>query len=59
MPRNFEEGAAFYYTSRGNTERYSNLAVMWSQLDLIKYNVPEAFAYITPFFKKNLGTAED
>lgn len=41
MPRNFEEGAAFYYTSRGNTERYSNKAVMWSQLELIKYNVPE------------------
>lgn len=115
MPRNFDEGAAFYYTSRGNTERYSNLAVMWSQLDLVKYNVPEimkdmrkpylvitgenawskpasedvfnavpghdkemhvipeaghfdlydlapyvpeAFAYITPFFRKNLGIAE-
>lgn len=115
MPRNFDEGAAFYYTSRGNTERYSNLAVMWSQLDLIKYNVPEimkdmhkpylvisgenawskpasmdvfnavpgddkeihvipeaghfdlydlapyvpeAFEYITPFFRKNLGIAE-
>lgn len=116
MPRNFDEGAAFYYTSRGNTERYSNLAVMWSQLELVKYNVPEimkdmqkpylvitgenawskpasedvfnavpgnnkemhvipeaghfdlydlapyvpeAFEYITPFFRKNLGTAED
>lgn len=41
MPRNFDEGAAFYYTSRGNTERYDNRAVEWSQLELVKYNVPE------------------
>lgn len=26
--------------SRGSAERYSNLAVMWSQLELVKYNVP-------------------
>lgn len=41
MPRNFDEGAAYYYTSRGNLPRYSNLAVAWSQLELVKYNVPE------------------
>lgn len=41
MPRNFDEGAAFYYTSRGNTSRYDNRAVEWSQLELVKYNVPE------------------
>ena len=114
MPRNFEEGAAYYYTARGNAERYSNKAVMWSQLELVKYNVPEimkdmkkpylvitgenawskpasedvynavpgnkemhviaeaghfdlydlspyvpeAFAYIVPFFARNLGHAE-
>lgn len=47
MPRNFDEGAAFYYTARGNSERYSNLAVMWSQLDLISYNVPEIMKGMT------------
>lgn len=41
MPRAFDEGAAFYYTSRGQNPRYSNKAVSWSQLELIKYNVPE------------------
>lgn len=41
MPRAFEEGAAFYYTKRGQNPRYNNKAVSWSQLELIKYNVPE------------------
>lgn len=41
MPRAFDEGAAFYYTQRGNVRGYSNKAVAWSQLDLISYNVPE------------------
>lgn len=41
MPRSFEEGAAYYYTQRGNMRRYSNLAVAWSQLELVRYNVPE------------------
>lgn len=40
MPRNFDEGAAYYYTSRGNTN-YDNRAVAWSQLELVKYNVTE------------------
>lgn len=40
MPRAFEEGAAYYYTSRGNRKGYSNKAVAWSQLELVKYNVP-------------------
>lgn len=40
MPRAFDEGAAYYYTSRGNRKGYSNLAVAWSQLELVKYNVP-------------------
>lgn len=41
MPRDFAEGAAYYYTKRGNVARYDNRAVAWSQLSLIKYNVPE------------------
>lgn len=41
MPRAFEEGAAYYYTKRGQNPRWSNLCVEWSQLELIKYNVPE------------------
>lgn len=41
MPRNFDEGAAFYYTSKGNTSRHDNRATMWSQLELVKYNVPK------------------
>lgn len=41
MPRSFEEGAAYYYTKRGNRPRYDNRAVAWSQLSLINYNVPE------------------
>ena len=40
MPRGFDEGAAYYYTSRGNRRGYSNKAVAWSQLELVKYNVP-------------------
>lgn len=41
MPRNFEEGAAYYYSARGTNPRWSNQVVAWSQLELIKYNVPE------------------
>lgn len=40
MPRSFDEGAAYYYTSRGNRRGYSNKVVAWSQLELAKYNVP-------------------
>ena len=40
MPRGFDEGAAYYYTSRGSRRGYSNMAVAWSQLELVKYNVP-------------------
>ncbi|MGI6230854.1 MAG: alpha/beta hydrolase [Tractidigestivibacter sp.] len=40
MPRAFDEGAAYYYTSRGNRRGYSNKAVSWSQLELVAYNVP-------------------
>lgn len=40
MPRAFDEGAAYYYTARGNRRGYSNKAVAWSQLELVKYNVP-------------------
>ena len=39
MPRAFEEGAAYYYTSRGNRRGYTNKVVAWSQLELVKYNV--------------------
>lgn len=39
MPRDFDEGAAYYYTSRGNHPRWSNQVVAWSQLELVKYNV--------------------
>lgn len=41
MPRNFDEGAAYYYTSRGTHPRWSNRVVAWSQLELVKYNVPD------------------
>lgn len=41
MPRNFDEGAAYYYTSRGAVPTYDNRAVEWSQLELVKYNVTE------------------
>lgn len=39
MPRAFDEGAAYYYTARGNKPRWSNQVVEWSQLELVKYNV--------------------
>lgn len=39
MPRVFDEGAAYYYTSRGTHPRWSNRVVAWSQLELVKYNV--------------------
>ena len=39
MPRAFDEGAAYYYTSRGSHSRWSNQVVAWSQLELVKYNV--------------------
>ncbi len=39
MPRVFDEGAAYYYTARGNRQRWSNKVVAWSQLELVKYNV--------------------
>lgn len=41
MPRAFEEGAAYYYSTRGNRRGWSNQVVAWSQLELIKYNVTE------------------
>ena len=41
MPRAFEEGAAYYYSARGNRKGWSNQVVAWSQLELIKYNVTE------------------
>ena len=39
MPRAFDEGAAYYYTSRGNRPGWTNQVVAWSQLELVKYNV--------------------
>ncbi len=39
MPRAFDEGAAYYYTARGNRRRWSNRVVAWSQLELVDYNV--------------------
>ena len=39
MPRAFDEGAAYYYTSRGTHPGWSNQVVAWSQLELVKYNV--------------------
>lgn len=41
MPRAFDEGAAYYYTSRGNRLGWTNQVVAWSQLELVKYNVTE------------------
>ena len=35
----FDEGAAYYYTARGNRPGWSNQVVAWSQLELVKYNV--------------------
>lgn len=40
MPRAFDEGAAYYYTARGNRKGWSNKVVAWSQLELATYNVP-------------------
>ena len=40
MPRAFDEGAAYYYSARGTHPHWSNQVVAWSQLELIKYNVP-------------------
>jgi fermentation-respiration switch protein FrsA (DUF1100 family) len=44
MPRAFDEGAAYYFTARGNAPRWSNRVVAWSQLELVKYNVPAIMA---------------
>ena len=41
MPRAFDEGAAYYYSSRGNRPGWSNQVVAWSQLELVKYSVTE------------------
>lgn len=41
MPRGFDEGAAYYYSSRGTHPRWTNQVVAWSQLELIRYNVTE------------------
>ena len=41
MPRAFDEGAAYYYTSRGNRSGWTNQVVAWSQLALVEYNVTE------------------
>lgn len=47
MPRAFDEGAAYYYTSRGNRAGWTNQVVAWSQLELVKYNVPEIMKGMT------------
>ena len=47
MPRAFDEGAAYYYSSRGTHPRWSNQVVAWSQLELIKYNVPNIMKNMT------------
>lgn len=39
MPRAFDEGAAYYYSTRGNRLGWTNQVVAWSQLELVKYNV--------------------
>lgn len=41
MPRAFDEGAAYYYSARGNRRGWTNQVVAWSQLELVKYNVTE------------------
>lgn len=41
MPRAFDEGAAYYYSSRGNRKGWTNQVASWSQLELVKYNVTE------------------
>ena len=47
MPRAFDEGAAYYYSARGTHPRWSNQVVAWSQLELIKYNVPNIMKDMT------------
>ena len=47
MPRAFDEGAAYYYTSRGTHPRWSNQVVAWSQLELVKYNVTNIMKQMT------------
>ena len=47
MPRAFDEGAAYYYTSRGTHPRWSNKVVAWSQLELVKYNVTNIMKEMT------------
>ncbi len=47
MPRAFDEGAAYYYSSRGTHPRWSNQVVAWSQLELVKYNVPDIMKDMT------------
>jgi len=46
MPRDFDEGAAYYYSARGNSPRWSNNVVAWSQLELVKYNVCDVMKYM-------------
>ena len=47
MPRAFDEGAAYYFTARGNRPRWSNKVVAWSQLELVKYNVTNIMKEMT------------
>ena len=47
MPRAFDEGAAYYYSARGTHPRWSNQVVAWSQLELVKYNVPSIMKDMT------------
>ena len=47
MPRAFDEGAAYYYSARGTHPRWSNQVVAWSQLELVKYNVPNIMKEMT------------
>lgn len=47
MPRAFDEGAAYYYSARGTHPRWTNQVVAWSQLELVKYNVPNIMKDMT------------
>ena len=47
MPRAFDEGAAYYYSARGTHPRWSNQVIAWSQLELVKYNVPNIMKDMT------------
>ena len=47
MPRAFDEGAAYYYSVRGTHPRWSNQVIAWSQLELVKYNVPNIMKDMT------------